>query len=417
MSPPIVIYEDDAFTNLLPLTFIRPACRLRCGIVTLWEKIAAAYPAAECVIHTRPVLAAVTREELPGVRVNKFDATTMLLINGRLLAPGNLAELIPATGPSCAFVSRGLMVAARLSGVQCRRVAELLAAGPLPTDWPIGLDAVEVDAALIRYPWDLVRHNPAQIRSDFAWIAMGGKILGHVHRAAVLDGESNIYVAADAEVQAGAILLAGDGPIYVGPGAKVMAGACIQGPVAIGAHSLVKMQAKIYEGTTLGEYCKVGGEVEESIFQGYSNKQHDGFLGHSVLGEWINLGADTNNSDLKNNYGNVKVMIRHEMVDSGSQFVGATIGDHTKTGINTMINTGTVIGVGCNLFGADYLPKYVPSFCWGGSAGFEEYQFEPFAATAARVLLRRKRALSDAARAMLRSVHEVTTDERADVMH
>ena len=175
-----------------------------------------------------------------------------------------------------------------------------------------------------------------------------------------------------------------------------MANAVIIGPAYIGKNSTVKVGAKIYEGTSIGPVCKVGGEIEESIILGYSNKQHDGSLGHSYLGEWVNLGADTNNSDLKNNYGNVKVFFypKESQVDSQTQFMGMIVGDHSKTGINTTINTGTVVGVGCNIFGKGLVNKFVQDFSWGEANDFSIYKIDKFVETAERVKARRKLLLS-----------------------
>ncbi len=412
MSKHLVIFEDRGYRNLLPLTWTRPACRLRCGIVTLWDKIAAAYPDAAVAMHSRPEVAAVVAEEVPEVKVNEAAGETMLLINGRLLAPADLAKMIPPTGPDVAYVSSQEVVAARVSGARGQALATLLSAGPLPPDWHEGLPREAVDVPLVKYPWELVHYNAAEIQNDFIRLGLDGQILGEAHPSAVLTGAHPIHVGEGAKIQPGAVLYAEEGPIYIGPGATIMAGAVLQGPVAIGRKSSVKMQAKIYEGVSMGEFCKVGGEVEESIFQAYSNKQHDGFLGHAFLGEWINLGADTNNSDLKNNYSTVTVTIDGDAVDSGSLFVGSVMGDHTKIGINTMLNTGTVLGVGCNVYGGDFPPKYVPSFCWGGSGGFVEHTLEKFLVTTGRVMARRKRALTPATRAMLEGVFRETVGER-----
>jgi UDP-N-acetylglucosamine diphosphorylase/glucosamine-1-phosphate N-acetyltransferase len=408
----LVIIEDQGYTKLLPLTYTRPACRLRCGIVTLWEKIAAAYPSAEVVIHTREYVAPVIGEEIKPVAVSRFDGDAALLVNGRLIAPADLAATIPAQGDDCAYVANRQVVAARVSGNQWAEVARLLAAGPVPDRWADGLKTETVELPVVDYPWDLVTHNGAQIAADFDRMKLAGRIVGEVHPSAILDAKQRIHVAEGAQVHPGAILLAHEGPIFIGPSAKVMAGAVLEGPVAVGRKSSIKMQAKIYEGTSLGEYCKVGGEVEESVFQAYSNKQHDGFLGHAFLGEWINLGADTNNSDLKNNYSTVTVTIDGNPVDSGSLFVGAIIGDHSKTGINTMLNTGTVIGVGCNVYGADFPPKCVPSFCWGGAGGLVEHDLAKCLSTAEKVMRRRDRTLTPAGRAMLETVFKMTADER-----
>jgi UDP-N-acetylglucosamine diphosphorylase/glucosamine-1-phosphate N-acetyltransferase len=416
MSRPVIVFEDTGYTNLLPLTHTRPACRLRCGIDTLLEKVAAAYPDAPIRIHVRDYLADVCRQEIRDTAVNEFEGPAVLLLNGRCLAPADLATRIAQEGEDAVFTTDGTIVAARLSGARFETARALLSAGPLPADWSLDLKPQALELPIMRYPWDLVHANAGQIEADFARRKLAGQIHGSVHRSAVLDNEARIHVADGAQVAAGAILAAGGGSIYIGPGAKVMPGAVLEGPVAIGPKSTVKMLAKIYEGTSLGEYCKVGGEVEESIFQAYSNKQHDGFLGHAFLGEWINLGADTNNSDLKNNYSTVRVVIDGQTIDSGSLFVGVTMGDHSKTGINTMINTGTVAGVGCNLFGADFPPKSVPSFCWGGAGNLVEHAFEKFVDTARKVMARRDRELTPAHASMLQHVFERTAGERGNAM-
>jgi UDP-N-acetylglucosamine diphosphorylase/glucosamine-1-phosphate N-acetyltransferase len=415
MSRPVIVAEDVGYRNLLPLTLTRPACRLRCGVDTLRDKLAAAYPSATLVVHTRDLVAAVVADELPAGPVNDWTGDPALVVNGRFIAPADLAARVPLDGDDQAFVCDGEVVAARVSGPRAETLARDLAAGPLADGWADGLLTQEIDGRIVRYPWDLVSYNGGQIAVDVERMQVAGRIEGDVHPSAVLDGREHIHVAADAEVHAGAILLAHDGPVYIGPGAKVMAGAVVEGPAAVGDNSLVKIQAKIYEGTSVGPWCKIGGEIEESIFQAYSSKQHDGFLGHAVVGEWVNLGADTNNSDLKNNYSTVRFVIDGREVDSGQQFMGAVIGDHTKTAINTMLNTGTVIGVGCNVYGSDFPPKFIPSFCWGGSAGFMEYKLDKFFATADKVMGRRKRLLTEAHRAMLQAVFELTGAERGGV--
>jgi len=415
MSRSVIIAEDVGYRNLLPLTFTRPTCRLRCGIDTLWDKVAAAYPSAAIVHHARDGVGAVVADELPSVAVNAWGGEPALLVNGRFLAPADLADQVPSDGDDRAYDCDGEVVAARVSGERAAALARDLAAGPLADGWADGLPTQEIEGRVVRYPWDLVRYNAGQIAADFERMQVAGRIEGDVHASAVLDGRERIHVAAGAEVHAGAIILAHEGPVFIGPGAKVMAGAVVEGPAAVGEHSLVKMQAKIYEGTSTGPWCKIGGEIEESIFQAYSSKQHDGFLGHAVVGEWVNLGADTNNSDLKNNYSTVRFVIDGREVDSGEQFMGAVIGDHTKTAINTMLNTGTVIGVGCNVYGSEFPPKFIPSFCWGGSAGFVEYKLDKFFGTADKVMARRKRLLTEAHRAMLQSVFEMTAPERGPV--
>jgi len=191
-----------------------------------------------------------------------------------------------------------------------------------------------------------------------------------------------------------------------------MPNAVIQGPCYVGEKSKIKIGAKIYPGTSIGEFCKVGGEVEESIIHSYSNKQHDGFLGHAYLGQWVNIGAGANNSDLKNNYSKVNVYVNGELIDSDSLFVGLTMGDHSKTGINTMFNTGTVVGVMCNIFGADLFSKFVPSFSWGSVRKMTENKLDKALQTARLVMGRRGQDMTPEYENMLKHVHEMAGSNR-----
>jgi len=224
--------------------------------------------------------------------------------------------------------------------------------------------------------------------------------------------KKNIFIGEGAKIKPGVVLDAEGGPIYIGKNVTVFPNAVIEGPAFVGNNSSIKIGAKIYENTSIGEVCKVGGEVEDSIIHSYSNKQHDGFLGHSYLGMWVNLGADTNNSDLKNNYGNVRVTINGEQVDSGSMFVGLTMGDHSKSAINTMFNSGTIVGVSSNIFGAGFHHKYIPSFSWGGSETMETYDVERSIDVAKRVMARRKIEMTGAEEKLFRTIFDLTKEER-----
>jgi UDP-N-acetylglucosamine diphosphorylase/glucosamine-1-phosphate N-acetyltransferase len=408
MAPNLCIFEDEHFARLCPLTLTRPAFDLRCGISLLREKIARGFPGGRLHFFCRDYLAEVIREATSGVPVNQLPSEPCLFINGRFIP----AEKLPAPGSQNMVWKKGGEVAAAWIGAA--RLASLaqFTDGVIPTSWFEGLPVEEIDGTFMRYPWDLVHHNPEQIRRDFAYCNRGGQLLGKIYPNVTLLEEKNIFIAAGAKIKPGVVLDAEDGPIYIDEGATVMANATLQGPLFVGAKSTIKMGAKIYEGTSIGEVCKVGGEVEESIIHSHSNKQHEGFLGHAYLGQWVNLGADTNNSDLKNNYGTVKVYVNGEMVDSGLLFVGLTMGDHAKCGINTMFNTGTVVGVMSNVFGAGYPDKFIPSFTWGGIASMETYEIDKALEVARRVMARRKMALSAAQEKMLRQVFEMTASER-----
>ncbi|MBI2428770.1 MAG: transferase, partial [Ignavibacteriales bacterium] len=223
----------------------------------------------------------------------------------------------------------------------------------------------------------------------------------------------NIFIDAGTVIKPGVVIDAEEGPVYIGKNVTIMPFSTIVGPAYIGDHSVVKVGAKIYHDTSIGPVCKVGGEIEASILHSYSNKQHDGFLGHSYLGAWVNCGAGTVTSDLKNNYGSVKVYVNGEPVDSGMQFVGVTIGDHSKTAINSTFNTGTVVGVSSNIFGTGFPPKYVPSFSWGAAGEtFTTYNADKAINVARKVMIRRTIALTDSEEILFRTIFDLTSNER-----
>jgi UDP-N-acetylglucosamine diphosphorylase/glucosamine-1-phosphate N-acetyltransferase len=226
-------------------------------------------------------------------------------------------------------------------------------------------------------------------------------------------GRENIFIEPGAKIEA-AIINASYGPVYIGYDAEIMEGAIVRGPLAMCEHSTLKMGAKIYGATTIGPYCKVGGEVNNSVFTGYSNKAHDGFLGNSVLGEWCNLGADSNNSNLKNNYATVKLFNypASRFIDTKLQFCGLFMGDHSKCAINTMFNTGTVVGVSTNIFGSGFPRNFVPSFSWGGAAGFMVYKVDKAIETAEIVFGRRNMEFSDDDKEIFQKVFELTEKYR-----
>jgi UDP-N-acetylglucosamine diphosphorylase/glucosamine-1-phosphate N-acetyltransferase len=223
----------------------------------------------------------------------------------------------------------------------------------------------------------------------------------------LLGSIEDLFIEEGAKIDC-AILNTKTGPIYIGKDAEVMEGSMLRGPLALCEHAATKMGTKIYGATTLGPHCKVGGELNNVVLFGYSNKGHDGFLGNSVIGEWCNLGADTNNSNLKNNYGEVKVWnyASEKLENSKLQFCGLFMGDHSKCGINTMFNTGTVVGVAANIFGAGFPPKFIPSFSWGGAEGFVTYRPEEAVEAAERMMSRRKIELSHDDEQILRTVFE-----------
>ncbi|NOZ05473.1 MAG: hypothetical protein GXP41_03850 [Chloroflexi bacterium] len=412
-SMALVLFEDEGVENFLPLTWTRPVWDLRCGLSTLGEKLVAAYPENQVIKACRRLLEPVTLERSAGLAVNRIESERALFLNGRLLARPGLSQRIPLDGPDGLFVQGEAVVAARLGGANLERIGERLG-NPLRRKDFGDLPAQEVEAEMVQYPWNLVHRNPHRIESEAAEAGILGQIEGNVNKGAHLINAHHIAIARDSVIKPGVVLDASSGPIIIGRDVLVMSHAVIEGPTYIGDGSKIKVGAKIYAGTTIGPVCKIGGEVDESIFQGYSNKQHDGFVGHSYIGSWVNIGADTNTSDLKNNYSTVKVPINGIEVDSQSIFVGLIAGDHTKTGINTMFNTGTVAGVGCNLFGAGFPAKWIPSFSWGGADRLVEHRLEKMLDTARRVTARRGVDLTQAQDALLREVFRATASARSE---
>ena len=267
---------------------------------------------------------------------------------------------------------------------------------------------------------DIFTINGSEIINDFLLISSDKTTDWQGHNDSELLANSNIkigqypiYVEKGAKINH-SIFNTTSGPIYIGKNAEVMEGSIIRGPFAMCNNSVLKIGTKIYESTTIGPHCKVGGEVNNSIFFGYSSKAHDGFLGNSVIGEWCNLGADTNNSNLKNNYENVKIWNYsiNSFKDTQLQFCGLIMGDHSKCGINTMFNTGTVVGVGSNIFGSGFPRNFIPSFSWGGSSGFTIHNLNKFFITAEKVLARRNEVLSDNERQILSEIYNMTKSYR-----
>lgn len=259
----------------------------------------------------------------------------------------------------------------------------------------------------IQYPWDIFKMNGEALTTDFALLTRGRKSQPLSTTNTVIGNLDNVFLEEGAKAEA-CIINTSTGPVYLGKDAELMEGCVVRGPLALGEHAVLKLSAKVYGPTTLGPHCKAGGELNNVVMFGYSNKAHDGFLGNSVIGEWCNLGADTNNSNLKNNYGMVEVFNYKEgkAIDTGLQFCGLLMGDHSKCGINTMFNTGTVVGVSANIFGADFPPKFIPSFSWGGAQWLRTFTFDKAIEVANRVMERRGLKVETADELILKTVFE-----------
>jgi UDP-N-acetylglucosamine diphosphorylase/glucosamine-1-phosphate N-acetyltransferase len=388
----LILFDNPTIRqNLLPFTFTRPVAAIRTGILTIaekWEK------------HFATTISFSTEVYLS----KKFLLTHTsdnLWINGALCPDANLVTAIRQLKMGDALVKDQMILAVRTADDE---VPEVIV-GKV-TEYPSAI-------TLIDQVWKIFQHNGAQLRADFELITTGRKSIGIKDKHTRTYAEENIFIEEGAVVLA-AVLNAENGPIYIGKNAQVQEGALIRGPFALGEGSVINMGAKMRGDVSIGPGCKVGGEVSASVFFGYSSKAHDGFLGCSVIGEWCNFGADSNTSNLKNNYENVKIWNypKGGFVDTGLMFCGLMMADHTKCGINTMFNTGTVTGVSANIFGDGFPRNFIPSYAWGGASGFSTYQFEKAMLTAAKAMERRGLQLSDIDREIYKTVFETCVSER-----
>lgn len=400
------LFEDTLSVRLNPLARLMPVFDLRCGIMTLRQKIEYLTGLAPYALFTRPMLAPLISALNGAVPVNQLPDAPVLLLNGRWLGEAGLLRRFSELTPGSMILYRGTVLAACVDethGEQFMATGEGWDFYPDET-WQI--TELEEKVQFVNYSWDLFRFNGDQIGADLRLmnIEMNNVEFPGVH---VLE-RSRFFCAPDARVMPGVVIDASKGPVNLASGAVVMPNSFLEGPLSVGENSVVKAGARIYGGTTIGPVCKVGGEVEGTVFHSYSNKQHEGFLGHSAIGRWVNLGADSNNSDLKNNYGTVRSYANGEPVNTGLQFVGLTMADHSKTGINSMFNTGTVAGIMCNLFGAGFPPANIPDFSWGGVEGFEVYRADKGIEVARKVMARRNvEMLPEEERLILRIYNEL----------
>lgn len=387
----IILFDHaDVRTNLLPFTFTRPGALIRIGIDTVAQKWHR---------HTGGTVSYLTEPYLS----EKYPATFTddnYFIAGTVVPDADLVAAI-----------RNLQL-----GESLWNGDELLAyriAGPLTAGEHTRRKEWTGPFTYIKNTWEIFSQNDAVLKTDFAELTAGRMSQPLSSTVTVIGPRGAVFLEEGAVAEA-CVLNTQNGPIYLAADSEIMEGSLIRGPFALGEHSQVKMGAKIYGATTLGPHCKVGGEINNSVIFGYSNKGHDGFLGNSVLGEWCNIGADSNNSNLKNNYAPVKLWHygKKGFVNTGLQFCGLMMGDHSKCGINTMFNTGTVVGVSANIFGTGFPRNFVPSFAWGGAAGFSEYKTREAFATAKLVFERRGMVFDEKEQQILSEVFDRTAEFR-----
>jgi UDP-N-acetylglucosamine diphosphorylase/glucosamine-1-phosphate N-acetyltransferase len=398
-----VIFDDNKWENFFPLTLTRSTGDLRVGILKLRQRICAYLEIEQADLIVSHTLQEIYMERHPNWHINTLSEEDTIFINSRLKINNDLVEAIKQLKEGSCLVYEQEVLAAHFKPAAGELISDQL------NDLFKNLNVVEwKEAATWNYTWELITENSKYIELDFKDFFYDKDNYFETEIGITVLNPYNIWFGEGCSIMPGVVIDATEGPVVVDEGAKIMANAVIIGPVYIGKNSTIKVGSKIYEGTSIGPVCKVGGEVEESIFQAYSNKQHDGFLGHSYLGEWINIGADTNNSDLRNDYGQVPLYFypKKKKVDTGCQYVGVVFGDHSKTGINCTINTGTVIGVGCNVVGSDMIMNHVRSFHWGFMKTLIEHELDKFIETATAVKNRRKLGLSEAEKELYSKIHK-----------
>jgi len=386
-----ILFDGTVRTALLPLTYTKPVADLRIGIFTIrekWEK------------HLEFITSTLTEEYLE----EKYPMVEMeqnIMINASFLPTKSLVESIKKLQENQAIFKN----------------EEVIAFYTTETQEEVNFEKYQqiehgFDVLQIKNTWDLFSLNDQAISDDYELITKGRKSQPIPEGTNFLN-KKNIFIEEGAQILFSS-LNATEGPIYIGKNSLIMEGSLIRGPFSLGDNSVVKMGAKIYGATTVGPNCKVGGEVNNSILMANSNKGHEGFLGNSVLGEWCNIGADTNNSNLKNNYADVKLWNyeTENFAKTGLQFCGLIMGDHSKSAINTMFNTGTVIGICSNIYGSNFPRNFIPSFSWGGAAGFTTHQIGKAIETANLVMNRRNLECNEVEQRILEHIFEYTKKYR-----
>jgi UDP-N-acetylglucosamine diphosphorylase/glucosamine-1-phosphate N-acetyltransferase len=428
-----MVIEDDLVDDLRPLVDLRAAHRLVVGMFRIWDRLVASASRAPNLVVVRPALAAREREisatpiatdladALP--EVAKAGAEFVVLTLSRAVPVAPFAPFLEARG-ECALWAADVPLAVRLTperfadlAAAARRRAESAWEAPLRfalwREIATTLPRAEDGGEAVRYPWDVLTATYRLLAGDLAGIEKKGTHSDRVHRLAALENAGEITILNDAIVDPFAFLDARNGPILIGQGAWIRSHVRITGPAVIG-HDAQIIHGAVHSGTVIGAGCRIGGEVGESVFFGFANKAHEGYVGNSVICPWVNLGALTTTSNLKNTYGSIKVSLDGRRVSSGLQKLGAVVADHTKTAIGTLLGTGSVLGVAVNVFGGGLVQRpYVPAFIWGGGTDGGEYAVDRALGTARTAMERRSLEITPAQADLLRAVFVRTAEERA----
>ncbi len=391
-----ILFDGNSRTDLLPFTFTRPVAAIRIGILTIAEK---------WENHLKTSVSYLTQPYLQP-RFPLVTASENILINGSVCPDHQLVDEIKQLKPGEALYAGEVLVAANITENDIQGFEESTAKATKT------VNSISSRLLKINFVYDIFSKNAEALEADFTLLT-SGRVSQPIPAGNQVVNPERIFIEEGARVDF-SILNASTGSIYIGKDAEIMEGCKIRGPFAVCDHGGLKMDAKIYGATTVGPYCKVGGEVNNAVFFSYSNKGHDGFIGNAVIGEWCNLGADTNCSNLKNTYDEVKLWsYRSEKFDkTGLTFCGLIMADHAKCGINTMFNTGTVVGVGANIFGAGFPRNFIPSFAWGGAQGFDTFQLNKFYKMAEAMCSRRNIVFDETDKAIIKNIFEQTAPNR-----
>lgn len=419
MALTVCVYEDSGFRNFSSLTHLRPVYLMRAGIVPLYRRLERHFVDSQVCLATRDCLAPLVAQqcrENPVNIVKRGEKDDVLFLNGRIRDFGDLPEMVKTARLSTLFKNGddvlGVLFKAETIG-KAPSVAEATHYLQVFAEHSSEIADFDSTATLYRYAWEIMADIEPEIEADFKILS---KLEKPMDAADVPDGvhvvnPENVVLGDSVKLSPGSVIDASGGPVFIGGLTRVESHATIYGPCYIGPNCQV-LEGKV-GGSSIGPTCRVGGEVEETIFQSYVNKYHAGFIGHSYVGSWVNFGAMTTNSDLKNNYSNIRVSVNGDMIDTGSIKVGSFIGDHTKFGIGTLLNTGINIGVCCNIFGGGLVTdKEVGSFQWGGTGSYVDYRFDKAIETARRTAGRRNVDLATEEEAVLQDISrgEVRTE-------
>jgi len=387
-----IIFEDEGYKNFLPFTYTRFVGAMRVGILKLRQRIGIYFDFPPANVILRFDLESMYRQRHKNWQINHVAAHEYTFINARVKLSETLKHEIEKLSFGQKLVSGAMVIAFKIKNdkdMHCTTETLHILYDDLK---PI---TTKIKDPLWTYTWEFIIENGNMLKEDYQLVFVEEDNFIQIDPGVTAINPYNIWIGEGAELKHGVILDATDGPIVIDEKATIMHNAVIIGPAYIGKNSLVKVGSKIYHNTSIGPQCKVAGEIEGTIIQAYTNKQHDGYLGHSYIGEWVNIGADTNNSDLKNTYRPIKVWFfpQKEKVSTGNIFIGCFIGDHSKVGINCSINTGAVIGFGVNVYGKDLIADFIPSFSWGEAHSLLRYHLERFLETTENVKIRRKEQL------------------------